>query len=91
MVKEIDAPFQGTAYWFLESKWSEWKPYFLLWPRKWNGRWRWLEWVERRASEFTIQYRPTTPNAELRGDGPASPARRPSSNDGLGAAAPERN
>jgi len=32
-----------------------------------------------------------TPNAELRGDGPASPARRPSSNDGLGAAAPERN
>ena len=32
-----------------------------------------------------------THNAEVRGDGPASPARRPSSNDGLGAAAPERN
>ena len=36
-------------------------------------------------------WRMLTANAELRGDGPASPARRPSSNDGLGAAAPERN
>ena len=31
------------------------------------------------------------PVLEVAGDGPASPARRPSSNDGLGAAAPERN
>ena len=77
-VKEIDKPFVGTAYWFLESEWSEWEPYFLLLPRRWNGCWHWLEWVERRASEFSIQYRPKTPNASLRGAEPALPAERPS-------------
>lgn len=27
---------------------SEWERVFLLWPRKVDGRWRWLSHVERR-------------------------------------------
>jgi hypothetical protein len=27
---------------------SDWQPHYLLWPRKVDGRWRWLSYVQRR-------------------------------------------
>jgi len=55
--REIFRPFLGTAYWFVESAWSDWHPFFLWLPMRLAGKWCWLTIIERRTCMLATEYR----------------------------------